>query len=162
RGAFLYDSEGREYIDFLAGAGSLNYGHNNPVLKQALLDYIGADGITHGLDMHTEAKAAFLTRFPEHILAPRQLDSKLQCTGPTGTNAVEAALKLARKVTGRTGIVAFTTGFHGVSLGAVAATGNRHHRGGAGVPLNDVIRMPFCGYYGNDVDSIRLMDKQFT
>ncbi|MGB1908260.1 MAG: diaminobutyrate--2-oxoglutarate transaminase, partial [Spongiibacter sp.] len=75
-----------------------------------------------------------------------------------GTNAVEAALKLARKVTGRNTIVSFTNGFHGVTLGSVAATGNSHHRGGAGVALGDVSRMPFCGYHGRDIDSLKMMD----
>ncbi len=159
QGEHLYSTDGKQYIDFLAGAGTLNYGHNNPVLKQALVDYIMRDGITHGLDMHTQAKGDFLQAFNEHILAPRDMTYTFQFTGPTGTNAVEAALKLARKVTGRTSIVSFTNGFHGVTLGAVAATGNSHHRGGAGVALGDVTRMPFCGYYGRDADSLKMMDK---
>ncbi|GIX22645.1 MAG: diaminobutyrate--2-oxoglutarate transaminase [Gammaproteobacteria bacterium] len=155
----LYDSDGRAYLDFLAGAGSLNYGHNHPVPKQALLDYIAADGITHSLDLHTEAKAAFLEAFREHILAPRGLDYVLQFTGPTGANAVEAALKIARKVTGRHTVVAFTNGFHGVTMGAAAATGNRHHRDGCALPLIGVARAPFCGYLGDDVDTLALLDK---
>ena len=159
QGEHLYDTNGKQYIDFLAGAGTLNYGHNNPVLKQALVDYIMRDGITHGLDMHTSAKGDFLQAFNEHILAPRDMEYTFQFTGPTGTNAVEAALKLARKVTGRTSIVSFTNGFDGVTLGAVAATGNSHHRGGAGVALGDVNRMPYCGYYGRDADSLKMMDK---
>ncbi len=159
RGSYMYDAEGKAYLDFLAGAGSLNYGHNNPLLKKALLDYIEQDGITHGLDLHTDAKGKFLQAFRDLILAPRELDYRLQFTGPTGTNAVEAALKIARKVTGRRNVIAFTNGFHGVSLGAVAATGNQHHRGGAGVELNNVTRMPFCGYHGRDVDTLKMMDK---
>ncbi|MDO3382262.1 diaminobutyrate--2-oxoglutarate transaminase [Gilvimarinus algae] len=156
---FLYGEDGKRYIDFLSGAGSLNYGHNNDALKQALLEYIAEDGITHGLDMHSAAKARFLEVFRDKILQPRDMEYVLQFTGPTGTNAVEAALKIARKVTGRTNIISFTNGFHGCSLGAVAATGNQHHRGGAQVSLNDVDRMPFCGYYGRDVDTIKMMDK---
>lgn len=129
QGEFLHDEEGNRYLDFLAGAGTLNYGHNNPVLKDALLQYIAADGITHGLDLHTKAKGEFLETFNEKILKPRKLDYRVQFTGPTGTNAVEAALKLARNVTGRQNVIAFTNGFHGVTLGALAATGNSHHRG---------------------------------
>lgn len=159
QGSRLYDEEGRAYIDFLAGAGSLNYGHNHPVLKKALIDYIAADGVTHGLDMHTRAKAGFMQTFRDVILEPRGLEYTMQFTGPTGTNAVEAALKLARKVKGRSEIMAFTNGFHGVSLGAVAATGNEHHRGGAGVPLAGVGRMPFCSYYGRDSDTLAMIDK---
>jgi len=161
-GEFLYDEEGVEYLDFLAGAGTLNYGHNNPVFKEKLLEYIHSDGITHGLDLHTKAKAEFLKTFSEKILKPRNLDYVLQFTGPTGTNAVEAALKLARNVTGRENIIAFTNGFHGVSLGALAATGNSHHRGAAGVSLNGVSRMPYDGYLGDDIDTIAYLDKVLT
>ena len=160
RGEFLIDDNGVHYLDFLAGAGSLNYGHNHPELKETLLEYIADDGITHGLDMYTEAKERFLTLFNDKILKPRDLQYRFQFTGPTGTNAVEAALKLARKVKGRNNVVAFTNGFHGVSLGAVATTGNQLHRGGAGVSLNDVTRMPFCGYHGSDVDTLKLFERQ--
>jgi diaminobutyrate-2-oxoglutarate transaminase len=103
-GALLSDGNGNDYIDFLAGCSSLNYGHNDPDMKQALIDYISADGVTHGLDMHTEAKAEFLGAFEEIILKPRGMDHKVMFMGPTGTNAVEAAMKLARKVTKRTNV----------------------------------------------------------
>ena len=129
------------------------------MFKEKLLDYIHNDGITHGLDLHTKAKAEFLETFNEKILKPRGLSYVLQFTGPTGTNAVEAALKLARNVTGRENIIAFTNGFHGVSLGALAATGNSHHRGAAGVSLNGVSRMPYDGYLGDDMDTIAYLDK---
>lgn len=159
QGAAIYDTEGRRYIDFLAGAGTLNYGHNNPHCKQALLDYVAGDGIAHGLDMHTRAKAEFLVSFKKHILAPRGMDYRLQFTGPTGTNAVEAAMKVARKVTGRQNIVAFTNGFHGVTLGAAAATGNQHHRDGCGLSLGGVTRIPYDGYLGDQMDSAELLAK---
>lgn len=161
-GVHLIGADGRRWLDGLAGAGSLNYGHNHPELARALVDYIQSGGITHSLDLHTTAKAAFLERFDELVLAPRGLDYLAQFTGPTGTNAVEAALKLARKVTGRTDVVAFTNGFHGVSLGALAATANGHHRGAAGVPLGHVQRLPYDGYLGSSVDTLawfeRLLD----
>lgn len=148
RGPFLIDKDGKKYYDFLCGAGSLNYGHNNPVLKKEIIDYLNDDGITHSLDLATKSKEDFLDSFSKHILTPRNLNYKVQFTGPTGTNAVEAALKIARKVTGRTNIISFTNGFHGVTLGSVAATGNRHHRGGAGTSLNGVTFMPYDGYLG--------------
>ncbi|MEX2605915.1 MAG: aminotransferase class III-fold pyridoxal phosphate-dependent enzyme, partial [Kiritimatiellia bacterium] len=111
-GEFIYDEEGKQYIDFLAGAGALNYGHNHPVFKKKLLEYIESNGITHSLDLHTVAKREFLEAFKEHILTPRDMEYRLMFTGPTGTNSVEAALKLARKITGRTHVVAFTNGWH--------------------------------------------------
>src|SRR5690606_34656577 len=123
QGCYLYDSDGNRYLDFLAGAGTLNYGHNNPVLKKALLSHIEEDGIAHGLDMHTQAKAGFLQALRDYVLIPRGLEDYVaQFTGPTGTNCVEAAMKIARKATGRSQIIAFSNGFHGVTLGAVAAT----------------------------------------
>ena len=102
----LWDRNGVEYLDFLAGSGAMNYGHNDPDMKAALLDYIAADGIVLGLDFYFEAKTKFFETFRDRILRTRGLQYKLQCVGPTGTNAVEAALKLARKVTGRSNVVA--------------------------------------------------------
>ncbi|MEX2542234.1 MAG: diaminobutyrate--2-oxoglutarate transaminase [Trueperaceae bacterium] len=159
RGAVLTGSDGRDYIDFLAGCSSLNYGHNDPDIKAALIDHIAGDGIAHGLDMHTSAKAGFLETFERLILKPRGMDHRMMFMGPTGSNAVEAALKLARKSTGRTNVIAFTNGFHGVTLGALAATGNLYHRGGAGLPLTGVTRMPFEGALGNDVDTADLLER---
>src|SRR3546814_7386106 len=89
QGAELIAADGRRYIDFLAGCSTLNYGHNDPDTKQALVDYIGRDGIAHGLDMYTEAKAAFIAAFEDIVLQPRSLDYRLQFTGPTGANRSE-------------------------------------------------------------------------
>ncbi|MEV6569887.1 diaminobutyrate--2-oxoglutarate transaminase [Streptomyces sp. NPDC051577] len=163
-GSRLYDERGREYLDFFAGAGSLNYGHNHPVLKRALLDYIERDGITHALDMSTTAKRAFLESFQSKILAPRGLPYKVMFPGPTGTNAVEAALKLARKAKGREAVVSFTNAFHGMSLGSLAVTGNAFKRAGAGVPLVHTTPMPFDNYLGGQTPDFiwfeRLLEDQ--
>ncbi|MFA7460592.1 MAG: diaminobutyrate--2-oxoglutarate transaminase [Trueperaceae bacterium] len=158
-GAIMTDANGRDYIDFLAGCSSLNYGHNDPDMKAALVEHISADGVAHGLDMHTDAKGAFLGTFERLILQPRGMDHRMMFTGPTGANAVEAALKLARKATGRTNVIAFTTGFHGVTLGALAATGNLYNRGGAGQQLGGVTRMPFEGALGPDIDTAEVLAK---
>lgn len=159
RGSIVTDDRGREYIDFLAGAGSLNYGHNDPDLKRALLAYIAGDGIAHSLDLHTTAKGYFLESFEALVLTPRDLEYRVQFTGPTGTNAVEAALKLARKVTGRRNVIAFTHGFHGVSLGSLAATANGHHRMASTTTLPDVTRMPYDGCFGEDIDTADLLEQ---
>lgn len=158
-GPRMFDRAGRAYIDFFAGAGALNYGHNPQPMQQALIDYIAEQGIGHALDMATEAKIAFIEAFQRIVLAPRGLDYRLMFTGPTGTNAVEAALKLARKTTGRSSVVAFTNGFHGMTLGALAATGSRGVRGGAGVALHDIVRMPFDGYFGPGVDTLAQIER---
>ncbi|MFF5489910.1 diaminobutyrate--2-oxoglutarate transaminase [Streptomyces virginiae] len=163
-GSRLYDEQGRAYLDFFAGAGSLNYGHNNPVLKTALLEYIERDGITHALDMSTTAKRAFLETFQSTVLQPRGLPYKVMFPGPTGTNAVEAALKLARKVKGREAVVSFTNAFHGMSLGSLSVTGNAFKRAGAGIPLVHATPMPFDNYLGGRVPDFlwfeRLLEDQ--
>lgn len=159
RGSFLYARDGKAYLDFLMGCSSLNYGHNHPELKKALVDYIESDGISQGLDLYTEAKEQFLHELSTTILQPRGLDYVVQFPGPTGANAVEAALKLARKITGRRQVVAFTNAFHGVTLGALACTGNEHHRGAAGTDLDGVLRFPYDGYLGDAVDTAQYLDK---
>ncbi|MFT6775736.1 MAG: diaminobutyrate-2-oxoglutarate transaminase [Paracoccaceae bacterium] len=155
-GAQLRDEDGRDYIDFLAGCASLNYGHNDPDMKGALIECIAGDGIAHGLDMHTGAKARFLEAVEQLLLAPRGMDHKVMMTGPTGANAVEASMKLARKITGRSTVITFTNGFHGMTLGALAATGNAGKRGGAGVDMPGVVRMPYEGAI-EGVDSLAMM-----
>ncbi|KOG90321.1 diaminobutyrate--2-oxoglutarate transaminase [Streptomyces varsoviensis] len=164
QGSYMYDEDGHTYLDFFSGAGALNYGHNNPVLKRALIDYIARDGVTHGLDMGTTAKRAFLESFQNKILRPRDLPYKVMFPGPTGTNAVEAALKLARKVKGRESIVSFTNAFHGMSLGSLAVTGNAFKRAGAGIPLVHGTPMPFDNYFDGRVPDFlwfeRLLEDQ--
>nr|VFK16365.1 MAG: Aminotransferase class-III [Candidatus Kentron sp. LFY] len=98
QGSCLFDDLGNRFIDFFAGGGALNYGHNHPTVKKALIDYLKRDGVMHSLDKATVAKRAFLRKFRDTILTPRNLTYKIQFIGPTGTDAVEAALKLARRV----------------------------------------------------------------
>ncbi len=161
-GSWMTNEEGKRYLDFFSGAGSLNYGHNHPALKEKLLAYLANDGIVHGLDMGTGAKREFMETFERFILKPRGLDYKMQFTGPTGTNAVEAALKLARQIKGRSSVLCFTNAFHGVSAGAVAATGARKFREATGIALANTRFMPFAGYYGRDADTLAMMDKQLS
>lgn len=162
RGSKLVDKAGKEYLDFFAGAGTLNYGHNHPEIKNAVIEYLSEDRPVHGLDMMTEAKEEFLTTFHELILNPRKLNYKVQFPGPTGTNAVESALKLARKVKKRSGIISFTNAFHGMTLGALAATGNQSKRKGAGVETRDVTFMPYDGFHGENIDTAQMLDDHLT
>lgn len=160
KGARLHAEDGKQYIDFLAGAGTLNYGHNNPKLKQALVDYIASDGIVHGLDMWTRAKRNYLETLEEVILKPRGLDYKVYLPGPTGTNAVEAATRIARLATGRRTVVSFTNGFHGVTMGSLAFTGNSKFREATGgVTPQGGFFMPFDGYLGENVDTLDYFEK---
>lgn len=157
-GSTLFSSDGQSWIDFFCGAGSLNYGHNNPAAKAALLDYIGRDGIQHSLDTVTAAKVKFVETFEQLILVPRGLDYRIQFTGPTGTNAVEAAIKLAKQKTSRSHVVAFTNAYHGHSLGSLALTGNRYYHSEFYGSRNNVSHLPFdC--YAEGVDSAQLLAK---
>lgn len=146
KGYLLWDTDGKEYIDFFAGAGSLNYGHNNDRMQEKLIDYIQQDGILHSLDMGTTPRREFLEKFNDIILKPRNLDYKVMFPGPTGTNTVESALKIARKVTGRENVISFTNGFHGMTIGSLSVTGNASKRKGAGIPLSHTVSMPFDNF----------------
>jgi len=162
KGSLLYESGSRAYIDFFSGAGTLNYGHNNELLKEKLINYLHEDGVVHGLDMATQAKKEFLQTFEEIILKPRKMEYTFQFTGPTGTNAVEAALKIARQVTGRENVISFTHGFHGVSMGSLSVTANQKFRTAAGVALGNTTFMPYDGYLGPDVDTISYLEKMLS
>lgn len=153
KGSILFDEQGNEYIDFFAGAGTLNYGHNNPLVSKALIEYIKNDGIIHGLDKATKAKKLFLEKFYETILQPRHMEYKIQFTGPTGTNAVESALKLVRMVKGRSNVIAFTNAFHGLTMGSMAVTANSFYRDEAFINRSNVSFVPFDGYFGEEVNT---------
>lgn len=146
KGSYYIDVNGNKYIDFFDGAGALNYGHNPDFIKERIIEYIQNDGITHSLDMFAKAKEEFITYFHDNFLAPKGLEYKIMFTGPTGTNAVEAALKLARKVTGRSEIWALMGAFHGMTLGSLALTTESYARKGAGVSLNNVTHIPTPNY----------------
>ena len=162
RGAFLFDRDGRRYIDFFCGAGALNYGHNPEEMKQAIIRYLQENGITHSLDMATVAKQHFLERFESVILDPRGLDYKVQFTAPTGTNAVEASLKLARRIKGRSNVIAFSQAYHGLSAGALAVTANQYYRHESWINRLNVSFLPFDGYLGSDVNTIDYLQKSLA
>lgn len=159
KGSFIYDEHDNKYIDFFAGAGTLNYGHNNPIISEALIEYLQRDGIVHALDKATVAKKNFLQSFHDTILAPRNLNYKIQFTGPTGTNSVETALKLARMVKRRSNVIAFTNGYHGLTMGALAVTGNDFYRDESYGARNNADSVPFDGYFGPDVNTIDYLRK---
>lgn len=158
-GSRLIDTAGRSYLDFFAGAGALNYGHNPPELRKPLVEYLMRDGVTHSLDMYSAAKGDLLEAFRDLVLRPRGLDYRVQFPGPTGTNAVESALKLARKVTGRPGLISFTNAFHGMTLGALSVTGNAHKRAAAGIPLVHTTVLPYDGYIDGSVPDLRWLTR---
>lgn len=159
KGSIYKDTEGNEYIDFFDGAGASNYGHNPDYIKEKLIKYLESDGIVHALDMYTVPKENFINYFEEKILKPRKLDYKIAFPGPTGTNSIELALKLARKVKQRPYIWAFTGAFHGMTLGALALTTESAARKAAGVPLNYTVHIPAPYSMGGNFDSIAYMEQ---
>lgn len=158
KGSIIYSKSGLEYIDFLAGAGALNYGHNNDYIKQKVMSYLDSDAIAHGLDMYTSAKECFLENFSESVLIPKNLDYQIQFCEPTGTNAVEAALKLTRKVKKRTGLFAFMGAYHGMTLGSLSVTGNTEIRLGTGVTSSNVTFMPYPYGFMETFDTIEFIE----
>lgn len=161
KGSVLTDENGKEYIDFFCGAGALNYGHNNETIKAEIIKYLENDGVAHALDMYTDAKRDFIECIEEKLLLPRGYDYKLQFPGPTGTNGVEAALKLARKVKKRSNVFALMGAFHGMTLASLALTTDRTSRIGAGVSLNDVTHIP-APYMFPELDTIQYMETLVT
>lgn len=153
-GSYIYTDDNEAYLDFLAGAGALNYGHNNPKIINPIIDYLKDNGLLHGLDLHTTAKKEFLETFDEVILKPRDLDYKVMFCGPTGTNAVEAAIKLARKVTGRDLIFAFSGGFHGMTSGSLALSSKKSIKETLGSSGNFSRFFPYSKKFNDDFDSI--------
>lgn len=158
KGYKIWDTDGKEYIDFFAGAGALNYGHNDDGIQEKMIEYIQGNGILHSLDMGTTSRKTFLETFKETILAPRNLDYKVMFPGPTGTNSVESALKIARKVTGRDTVISFTNAFHGMTIGSLSVTANSFKRHGAGVPLHHSVSMPFDDYV-EDQNTIAYLER---
>lgn len=156
--SYLYDENGQRYIDFLCGAGAMNYGHNNEHAKQALLEYVANDNIMMSLDLHSASKRAFIEAFQSTILQPRGYDYRIQFTSPSGTSVVESSIKLARKVTGRHNVIAFTNAYHGMSGVSLSLTGSRHHR--QALAFGSVTRMPYDGYV-KGLDSVDLLRTYF-
>ncbi|MBR6801869.1 MAG: diaminobutyrate--2-oxoglutarate transaminase [Eubacteriaceae bacterium] len=155
----LWSEDGTEYIDFFAGAGVMNYGHNNDYIKDKIVEYLQGDNLIHGLDMFSVAKKEFLETFTKEILEPRGYDYKVAFTGPTGTNSVEAALKLARKVTGRSNVIAFSGSFHGMTMGSASLSSGADFRKSLGTQTTGTTFMPFPTGFFATFDTIRYIDE---
>ncbi len=156
KGAVMTDENGEKYIDFFCGAGAVNYGHNNDYIKGKVIDYLATDGIIHALDMYTVPKRDFIDALEKKIIEPRGYKYRIQFTGPTGTNAIEAAIKLARKTTKRRNIFAFMGCFHGMTLGSLSLTSEMYARNGAGASLVDCTHIP-APYMFEGLDVINYM-----
>ena len=139
----VYGADGRSYLDCLAGAGSLALGHNHPVVVEAIRRVLDQGAPLHVLDLATPIKDEFTDTLLGLLPAGLARDAKVHFCGPTGADAVEAAIKLARTATGRAGLITFTGAYHGMTAAALAATGNVALRTPAGVPDAGVTRLPF-------------------
>ena len=159
KGSIYYDEDNNEYIDFFNGAGALNYGHNPDFIKERLIKYLEEDYIMHSLDMYAFAKRDFISFYQDKILKPRGYNYKIMFSGPTGTNAVEMALKLARKVKKRNNVFAFMGAFHGMTLGSLALTTESAARNGAGISLNNVTHIPTPYYLNNTFDTLSYLEE---
>ena len=146
KGAWITDVEGNEYIDCLSGAGTLALGHNHAVVKDSIQRALDSHLPMHTLDITTPLKDAFSERI-YNLLSTKDDEYCLQFCGPTGADAVEAALKLAKQVTGRTGIISFSGGYHGMTHGALAVTGNLSPKQGIEGLMGSVQFLPYPNGY---------------
>jgi len=142
-GMTVHGADGRTYLDCLAGAGSLALGHNHPVAVEAVRKALDQGAPMNVLDLATPIKDAFTETLLGLLPGDMSGDARIHFCGPSGADAVEAALKLARTATGRSGLVAFTGAYHGMTAAALAATGNVSVRTPSRVPDAGVTRLPF-------------------
>ncbi len=124
KGVKLWDVEGNEYIDFLCGAGTLALGHNDDDVNKTMVDLISSGAPLHTLDLTTPVKDKFVETIHSILPFGMAKDVKIQFCSPSGTDATDAAIKLCKIATGRSSVIAFSGGYHGMGHGAMAVTGN--------------------------------------
>lgn len=123
KGCWVTDVEGTEYLDCLAGAGTLALGHNHPAVIESIQETLNSGLPLHTLDLTTPLKDAFTEALLSYMPGGQE-EYCLQFCGPTGADATEAAIKLAKTYTGRATVISFSGGYHGMTHGALAMTGN--------------------------------------
>jgi len=144
KGLYVEDVEGRTFIDCLAGAGTLALGHNHPVVIEAIQQVLADELPLHTLDLTTPVKDRFVQDLFGLLPAALAAEAKIQFCGPTGTDAVEAALKLARTATGRSTVLSFQGGYHGMSQGALSLMGSLGPKKPLGALLSNGVQfMPY-------------------
>ncbi|WP_338701267.1 diaminobutyrate--2-oxoglutarate transaminase family protein [Streptomyces sp. Q6] len=143
RGLTIEGADGRRYLDCLSGAGTLALGHNHPVVLEAIRKVIDSGAPLHVLDLATPVKDAFTTELFRTLPAGLADRARVQFCGPAGTDAVEAALKLVRTASGRSGILAFTGAYHGMTAGALEASGGAQDVRVTRLPYPQDYRCPF-------------------
>ncbi|WHX99548.1 aspartate aminotransferase family protein [Neobacillus sp. DY30] len=123
-GIYVKDVENKTYIDCLAGAGTLALGHNHPVVIEAMENVIRGKRPLHTLDLTTPMKEEFVEELFDALPASFAENAKIQFCGPSGSDAIEAAMKLVKTATGRGGMLSFQGGYHGMTNGSLSLMGN--------------------------------------
>jgi diaminobutyrate-2-oxoglutarate transaminase len=164
-GMTIYGADGRAYLDCLSGAGVLALGHNHPVAVAAIRRVLDTGAPLHVLDLATPIKDEFTATLLEILPPDLAKDARIHFCGPSGADAVEAAIKLARTASGNTGLIAFAGAYHGMTAGALAATGNTSIRTPARVSDAGVTRLPFpqdyrCPYGVGGSEGARIAGEQ--
>lgn len=142
-GIYVRDSRGQVFVDCLAGAGTLALGHNHPVVVEAIQHALSSGLPMHTLDLCTPVKDAFVQEIFNCLPAAFVRDARIQFCGPTGADAVEAALKLTRTATGRQGVLAFEGAYHGMTLGTLSVSGNLAPKSALGALMPGIQRLPY-------------------
>ncbi|MFC3882130.1 aspartate aminotransferase family protein [Bacillus songklensis] len=122
-GIYITDMDGKQYIDCLAGAGTLALGHNHAVVREAIEDVLQSYLPLHTLDLTTPVKEAFIDELFDSLPRSFAEKAKIQFCGPTGGDAIEAALKLVKTATGNRAILSFQGGYHGSTHGTLSVSG---------------------------------------
>ena len=143
QGSWIEDVEGNKYLDFLCGAGTLALGHNDPEVNQAMVDMLTGNLPLHTLDLTTPVKDTFVHTLLNLLPGELKNNAKIQFCSPSGTDAVDAALKLCKTATGRSSIIAFNGAYHGMGHGALALTGNLHAKNKVNDLMPNVHFMPY-------------------
>ena len=143
KGSWVEDVEGNKYLDFLCGAGTLALGHNDDEVNQAMVDLLTSDAPLHTLDLTTPVKDRFVHTILSLLPEGLKENAKIQFCSPSGTDAVDAAIKLCKTATGRSTVIAFSGGYHGMGHGALALTGNLNAKNKVANLMAGVQFMPY-------------------
>ena len=143
KGSWVEDVEGNRYLDFLCGAGTLALGHNDDEVNRAMMDLIASDAPLHTLDLTTPVKDRFVQTILDNMPGHLAQDAKIQFCSPSGTDATDAAIKLCKTATGRSTVIAFSGGYHGMGHGALALTGNLNAKNHVANLMPGVQFMPY-------------------
>jgi len=143
KGIYVKDVDGNLYFDCLAGAGTLALGHNHPVVLDAIRALLDANLPLHTLDLSTPLKDSFVEELFASLPSAFAQKARIQFCGPSGADAVEAAIKLVKTATGHRSVLSFHGGYHGMTHGALSLTGNLSPKQAVAGLMPDVHFLPY-------------------